>query len=162
VKRAASARYRRRRAVEEGPMSRLPRHLEHLRTGFTAEAVSAATFRAFAAQAAGEGKPNLAQRWRALAEEKDRLAIALLRAAGKIEDESRNLRSAIAEEQYENEVLYPRLEADLEHLGQSGAVATLAEIQAAQQRHLAALDQLRRELVATTADVRPPDLARAG
>ena len=32
-------------------MSRLPRHLEHLKTGFTAEAVSAAMYRAFAEQA---------------------------------------------------------------------------------------------------------------
>jgi rubrerythrin len=143
-------------------MSRLPRHLEHLRTAFTAEAVSAATFRAFAEQAAGSGKPNLALRWRALAEEKDGLAAELLRAAGKVEDEGRNLRSAIAEEQYENEVLYPRLESDLSTLGHEKLTAQLAELRARQQRHLGALDQLRRELIATTADVRTPELAKAG
>ena len=142
-------------------MSRLPRHLEHLRTAATAEAVAAATYRAFAEQAGGAGKPNLAGRWRALAEEKERLAAELLRMAGQIQDEAANLRSAIAEEQYENEVLYPRLEEDLRHLGQADAAGLLERVRGEHQRHLAALDQLRRELTASTADVRPAELARA-
>ena len=98
-------------------MSRLPRHLEHLRTGFNAEAMSAASFRAYAEHAEAAGKPNLALRWRGLADEKDRLASALLHAAGKTEAETASLRDALAEEQYENEVLYPRLIEELEHLG---------------------------------------------
>ena len=142
-------------------MSRLPRHLEHLRTGFTAEAVSAASYRAFAEQAVREGKGNLGARWRELAEEKDRLAAELLLLAGRVENEGLNLRNAIAEEQYENEVLYPRLEEDLRASGHADAVALLERVRAAQQGHLAALDRLRREMTASTADVRPPEPAQA-
>jgi rubrerythrin len=144
-------------------MSRLPRHLEHLRTGFTAEAVSAASFRAFAEQAEREKKPNLANRWRALAEEKDRLAIALLGAAEKVASEAANLRDAIGEEQYENEVLYPRLIADMEHLGYPEEAALLRRLVDDQRHHQAQLDDLRRELTASTRDVREPALvAKAG
>jgi rubrerythrin len=143
-------------------MSRLPRHLEHLRTGFTAEAVSAATFRAFAEQAGADGKPNLARRWRALAEEKDRLAIELLRAAGKVAGVVPNLRAALAEEQYEIEVLYPRLREDLSDLAHPDEAALMERVQRAQERHLAALDELRRELMAATGDVREPAAAHAG
>jgi len=140
-------------------MSRLPRHLEHLRSAFTAEAASAASFRAFAERAEGAGRPHLAQRWRALAEEKDRLAIALLAAAGKAASEAANLRDAIAEEQYENEVLYPRLIADMEHLGHPAEADLLRRLLDTQRRHHAELDDLRRELTASTRDVRPPAVA---
>ena len=135
-------------------MSRLPRHLEHLRTASNAEAASAAAYRAFAEQASTDGKPNLAARWLQLAAEKDRLAIELLRAAGKVEGEAANLRAAIAEEQYENEVLYPRLEEDVAHIGRADEAALLARIRETQGRHLEELDGLRRELTASTADVR--------
>jgi rubrerythrin len=137
-------------------MSRLPRHLEHLRTGFNAEAASAASYRAFAEQAAAAGKPNLAQRWLALAAEKDRLAIELLRAAGKIESEAANLRAAIAEEQYENEVLYARLEEDLGDLGHASEVELMRRVRELQSGHLRELDGLRRELTGSSADVRGP------
>jgi rubrerythrin len=143
-------------------MSRLPRHLEHLRTAFTAEAVSAASFRAYAEQADGAGKPNLARRWRSLAEEKDRLAIELLRAAGKAETPGANLRDAIAEEQYENELLYPRLIDEMEHLGRGEEAALLRRLVDSHRRHQAELDELRRELTASTHDVRPPAVAVAG
>ena len=63
-------------------MSRVPRFQEHLKTGFTAEAVSAARYRANAERAEREGMPNLAAAWRELAVEKDRLAIDQLEAAG--------------------------------------------------------------------------------
>ena len=143
-------------------MSRLPRHLEHLRTGFNAEAASAAAFRAYAEQATAAGRPNLAQRWAQLAAEKDRLTIKLLGTAGKIESEAANLRSAIAEEQYENEVLYPRLQEDLEHLGHTGEGALLARVRETQARHLHELDALRRELTGSTADVRGAGAAPVG
>jgi rubrerythrin len=143
-------------------MSRLPRHLEHLRTGFNAEAASAAAFRAYAEQATVAGRPNLAARWTQLAVEKDRLAIELLRAAGKIESEAANLRNAIAEEQYENEVLYPRLEEDLAHLGHAGQVELLARLRETQARHLRELDGLRRELTGSEADVRGLGVAQVG
>ena len=143
-------------------MSRLPRHLEHLRTGFNAEAASAASYRAFAEQAAAEGRPNLAERWTRLAAEKDRLAIELLRAAGKIESETANLRAAIAEEQYENEVLYPRLQEDLEHLGHAGEVEVLVRVRETQAQHLRELDALRRELTSLSPDVGGAGVSRVG
>jgi rubrerythrin len=144
-------------------MSRLPRHLEHLRTAFTAEAVSAASYRAYAEHAAQAGRPNLADRWRALAAEKDKLAVELLAAAGKVESETAHLRDAIAEELYEVEVLFPRLIADMEHLGHADEAALLRRIVEVQKRHRAALDDLRRELTASTRDVRRgPSVAKAG
>jgi rubrerythrin len=138
-------------------MSRLPRHLEHLRTAFNAEAMSAASYRAYAEHAAAAGRPNLAQRWQALAAEKDRLAAELLAAAGKVETEAANLRDAIAEELYEREVLYPRLIDDMEHLGQPGEAALLRRLVAVHEHHRAELDDLRRELTASTRDVRGVD-----
>lgn len=142
-------------------MSRLPRHLEHLRTGSTAEATSAASYRAYAEHAEAAGKPNLGSRWRALAEAKDRLAVELLKAAGKVEGEVANLRDAIAEEQYEHEVLYPRLLADMEDLGHPEEAALLRRLLEAHKRHQAELDDLRRELTASTRDVRAA-VAKAG
>ena len=52
-------------------MSRLPRAQEYLKTGFNAEAASAARYRAAAVRATDEGHPKLADAWRALAVEKD-------------------------------------------------------------------------------------------
>jgi rubrerythrin len=143
-------------------MSRLPRHLEHLKTGFTAEAVSAAKFRAYAEQAEAEGKGNLARRWRELAEAKDRLAIDQLIAAGQVQGELANLRDAIAEEQYENEVLYPRLVADTHYIGRSEAAEALARAMQAQEAHLDALRKLRQEMTAATGDVTATEAATVG
>lgn len=134
-------------------MSRLPRHQEHLKTGFTAEAVSAAMFRAFAEQADGEGRANLADRWRRLAEAKDRLAIDQLQVAGRVRSDADNLRDAIAEEQFENEVLYPRLIDDLRHLGQPEEVELMQRVVEAQSGHLSTLDSLRKELAGSSGDV---------
>ncbi|HVS03692.1 MAG TPA: hypothetical protein VMT16_13055 [Thermoanaerobaculia bacterium] len=141
-------------------MSRLPRHLEHLRTGFTAEAASAATFRAFAEQAEAEGKPNLARRWRELAAAKDRVAIDLLIAAGEVGEEAANLRVAIAEEQYENEVLYPRLIGEMRLLGRSQELRALERVVEAQEGHLRELDGLRRGLTSSTGDVEELEVAQ--
>ena len=143
-------------------MSRLPRHLEHLKTGFTAEAVSAAMFRAFAEQAAGEDKPNLARFWRELAERKDRLAIAQLEASGRIKSEDANLKTAIAEEQYEVEVLYPRLVGDLKGHAHEEEASLLEKINAEQRRHVEALDRLRREMKGATEDVAEPSVPESG
>ena len=65
-------------------MSRIPRYQEHLKTGFTAEAVSAARCRAYAARADQDGRPNLALHWQRLAAEKDTLAVKLLEAAEQV------------------------------------------------------------------------------
>jgi len=55
-------------------VSRLPRFQEHLKTGFAAEAKSAAQYRAFAERAKRDGLGKLAAKWSELAAEKDRLA----------------------------------------------------------------------------------------
>ena len=130
-------------------MSRLPRALEHLKTGFAAEAATAARYRAQAGQAEAEGKPNLAARWLALAEEKDRLARLLLQAAGQIRGEDRALADALAEEAFENEILYPKMirEVDAE------TARVLADVVAAQGEHAQALERLRSEAQAAGGDV---------
>ena len=133
-------------------MSRLPRHQEHLKTGFTAEAVSAAQYRAYAEQADTEGLKNLAAEWRRLAEGKDRLAAARLRTAGRVLSEDRNLADAVALERYENEVLYPRL------IGDTGdaAAAVLEEVLEAQKETLSRLEEVRSGLIASRGDLPAP------
>jgi rubrerythrin len=143
-------------------MSRLPRHLEHLRTGFTAEAVAAATCRAFAEQAKEEGRANLAQRWSALAEEKDRAARELMHAAGRVGSALVNMRGALGEEQYVIEVLYPRLAEDLADMGHPEEAALLERVRVQHQRHLGLLDELRREMMGAMADVGATAVAKAG
>lgn len=95
-------------------MSRVPRSLEHLKTGFTAEAVSAARYRAYAARAERDGKPDLARKWLELAAEKDVLAILQLEAAHQVRTHQTNVGDALAEERFENDVLYPKLIASVE------------------------------------------------
>jgi rubrerythrin len=143
-------------------VSRIPRHLENLKTGFTAEAVSAAKYRAFAEQAEADGKGNLGRRWRELAAAKDRLAIEQLIASGQVQGVVANLRDAIAEEQYENEVLYPRLVADTRFIGRGEAAEALARAAEAQRPHMEALQQLRRELTGATGDVPDGAVATVG
>lgn len=135
-------------------MSRLPRHQEHLKTGFTAEAVSAARFRAYAARAEGDGLHNLARHWFALAEAKDALAIAQLEAAGKVRGAAHDLGAAVAEESYENDVLYPKMIRDVDE--DTGQV--FGEVVTAQKEHLARLTALRQALQASEGDV-PAELA---
>ena len=130
-------------------MSRLPRHLEYLKTGFTAEAVSAARFRAYAARAEHEGLPNLAQHWRTLAAAKDALAIAQLEAAGQVRGAAADLGAALAEENYENDVLYPKMIRDAE----GDAAAVLQSTVDRQKEHLAALARLRESWNAARGDV---------
>ena len=130
-------------------MSRLPRFQEHLKTGFTAEAVSAAYFRAYAERAEMAGKANLAARWRDLAAEKDRLAAIQLEAAGKVHDEATALRTALAEEKYENDVLYPRMMRDVD----DQTAEVFRQVVAAQQEQAAVLEQLQDDLQAAAGDI---------
>ncbi len=123
-------------------MSRLPRFQEHLRTGFTAEAASAACYRAYADRAERDGKPNLAARWRELAAEKDKLALLQLEAAGKVRTGSAALQDALAEDQYENEVLYPKMIREVE--GETAEV--FRQVVAAQQQHLVSLSEMSKAL----------------
>jgi rubrerythrin len=143
---------------EESTVSRIPRFQEHLKTGFTAEAVSAARFRAYAARAESDGLPNLARHWRRLAAEKDGLAVELLHAAGQARGDGTDLGDAIANERYENEVLYPKMgrevDADTRHV--------LVGLIERQKGHLAHLEELRKQYMAATGDVALPASVDAG
>src|SRR5436305_4522689 len=81
----------------ENPVSRIPRFQEHLKTGFTAEAASAARYRAYADRARADGMPNVAQRWLRLAAAKDALAIELLVASEQIHGSESDIGNAISE-----------------------------------------------------------------
>ena len=138
-------------------MSRIPRFQEHLKTAFTAEAASAARYRANAAQAAEGGFPNLAKRWLRLAEAKDRLAIELLAATDPLHTPDADLGNAISEEKYENDVLYPRMIRDV---NQEVADVFLKVI-STQKEHLRQLETLRQEANAARGDVQlPPEVDR--
>lgn len=133
-------------------MSRIPRFQEHLKTGFTAEAASAARSRAYAARAESDGLPNLARHWRALAEEKDRLAIEMLEASEQVRGRETDLANAIAEERYENDALYPKMIRDL---SDTPAVAELLmKVVAAQREHLSRLDAARESLTSSQGDIK--------
>jgi rubrerythrin len=130
-------------------VSRIPRFQEHLKTGFTAEAVSAACYRAYGSRAEKEGLPNLAAKWRELAAEKDKLAVLQLEAAGKVRDGSTALRDALAEDQYENDVLYPKMIREVE----DDTAEVFRQVVAAQQEHVESLSELRQALQASTDDL---------
>lgn len=133
-------------------MSRIPRSQEYLKTGFTGEAVSAARFRAYAARAEKDGRPNLARQWLRLATEKDTLAVKLLEAAEQVRGEDADLGTALQEERYENDVLYPKMVRDLD---QATADVFLQMIEA-QKNHLRQLEELRRALNSSGGDVSLP------
>jgi rubrerythrin len=135
--------------IEETTLSRLPRFQEHLKTGFTAEAASAARFRAYAQTAEDEEMPNLARRWREMAAAKDALAIRLLKAAGQIKGAELSIANALAEEEYENEVLYPKMIRDVDE----ETAEVLRTVVEDQEAHITRLQQLRGEVQAATGDV---------
>ena len=130
-------------------MSRLPRSQEHLKTAFIAEAASAARFRAYAAHAEAEERPVLAEHWRELAGDKDRLAGELLAAAGQAPDAAGAVREALAEERYENDVLYPRMIGEVDEATAAALEHTVSE----QRGHADRLESLRRELQASRGDI---------
>ena len=133
-------------------MSRLPRRQEHLKTGFTAEAVAAAHYRAYAARAQEDGLPNLAQHWLRLAAAKDELAVAQLEAAGRIHGGGADIKSAISEERYENDVLYPKMARDVD----PETAQVFLDVVARQKDDLARLQGLRDQLQGSTGDVEAP------
>jgi len=136
-------------SIEETALSRLPRYQEHLKTGFTAEAASAARFRAYAEAAEEDGMPNLARRWREMAEAKDALAIRLLNAAGQVRAADLSVANALAEEEFENDVLYPKMIRDVDE--PTGEV--LDAVVQDQKAHVARLEQRQGEVQAATGDV---------
>jgi rubrerythrin len=133
-------------------VSRIPRHQEHLKTGFTAEAASAARFRAYAAHAEKEGLANLARRFQRLAAEKDALAIELLVASEQVRGADADLGNAISEERFENDILYPKMIRDVD---QDTANVFLRVVNA-QKDHLRQLEGLRQEANAAQGDVSLP------
>jgi len=133
-------------------VSRIPRYQEHLKTGFTAEAVSAARCRAYAARADQDGRPNLARHWQRLATEKDALAVKLLEAAEQVRGEAEDIATAVSEERYENDVLYPKMIRDVDQ--PTGNI--LLEVLEAQKAHLKHLEDLREALTSSTGDVAAP------
>jgi rubrerythrin len=138
-------------------VSRIPRFLEHLKTGFTAEATSAAHYRAYADRARRDGLPNLAQRWLRAAAAKDALAVEMLEAAAQIRGLDADLGNAISEDRYENDVLYPKMIRDVD---QETANVFLRVVNA-QKEHLRQLEALRADLNAAQGDVAlPPEVDR--
>ena len=130
-------------------MSRVPRSQEHLKTGFTAEAVSAARFRAYAARAERDGKPNLARKWLELAAEKDALAILQLEAAGQVRAEAPNRGDATAAEQYDDGARCANLSRSVE----DGAADVFEQVVSAQKETETALSGLAKSLQAATGDI---------
>jgi len=138
-------------------VSRIPRSQEHLKTGFTAEAASAARFRAYAGHAQRDGQPNLARRWLRLAAEKDALAIAMLEAAVPIGSLDADLGNAISEERFETDILYPKMIRDVDQ----ETANVFLRVVSAQKEHLRDLEALREESNAAQGDVAlPPEVDR--
>jgi rubrerythrin len=138
-------------------VSRIPRFQEHLKTGFTAEAVSAARFRAYAARAERDGLPNLARRYRRLAAAKDDLALELLVAAEQVRGADADLGNAISEERYENDILYPKMIRDVDEK----TADVFLKVVSAQKDHLRQLETLRQETNSAQGDVAlPPEVDR--
>ena len=138
-------------------MSRIPRSQEHLKTGFTAEAASAARFRAYADRAQRDGLPNLARRWLRLAAEKDALAISLLQASEQVRGTDADLGNALSEERYENDILYPKMIRDVDE----ETANVFLRVVNAQKEHLRNLESLRQETNSAQGDVSlPPEVDR--
>jgi rubrerythrin len=136
-------------------VSRIPRFQEHLKTGFTAEAASAARYRAYADRAQADGQPNLARRWQRLAAAKDALAVELLEAAEQVRGLDADIGNALSEERYENDILYPKMIRDVD---QETANVFLRVVNA-QKEHLRQLEALRNDVNAAQGDVAlPPEV----
>jgi len=138
-------------------VSRIPRFQEHLKTGFTAEAASAARYRAYAARARADGLPNFARRWQQLAAAKDALAIELLEASEQVRGLDADIGNALSEERYENDILYPKMIRDVDQ----ETANVFLRVVTAQKEHLRQLEVLRRELNAAPGDIAlPPEVDR--
>jgi len=138
-------------------VSRIPRFLEHLKTGFTAEATSAARYRAYADRAKADGLAHLAERWLRLAAAKDVLAVEMLEAAEQVRGLDADIGNAISEERYENDVLYPKMIRDVDQ----ETANVFLRVVTAQKEHLRRLEALRNDLNAAQGDVAlPPEVDR--
>jgi rubrerythrin len=133
-------------------VSRIPRFQEHLKTAFTAEAASAARFRAYAERARRDGLANLSTEWLRLAAEKDELAMRLLEASDQVRGHDTDLASSVAEERYENDVLYPKMMRDVD----ARIADVFLKVVATQKEHLRRLEGLREAINAGRGDVELP------
>jgi rubrerythrin len=129
-----------------------------LKTGFTAEAASAARFRAYAERARRDGLANLARRWLRLAAEKDSLAIEMLAAAEQVRGTDADLGDALSEERFENDILYPKMIRDVDQ----DTANVFLRVVTAQKEHLRQLEGLREEVDAAQGDVALPPEADRG
>ena len=102
--------------------------------------------------AEGDGLPQLAAHWRRLAAEKDALAVAQLEAAGRVRGGATDIRAAVSDERYENDVLYPKMTREVD----PETAKVLEDVVARQKEHLAALEALRLAFQAAEGDVAPP------
>jgi rubrerythrin len=125
-------------------VSRLPRSQEYLKTGFNAEAASAARLRATAKRAEADGKPKLAAALAELADEKDALAFVQLEASGQLRDADQSVAAALAEERYENDALYPRMAGEVDEATARVFADVVAKQHAHAERLESILDQLSR------------------
>ncbi len=130
-------------------MSRLPRSQELLKTGFNAEAASAARLRAAARRAEGDKKPKLARALSELAVEKDALAYLQLEASGQLRDAEQSVAQALAEERYENDALYPRMAEDVD----DATARVFADVVAKQHGHAERLESLLDQLSRSKGDL---------
>jgi len=134
-------------------VSRLPRAQEYLKTGFTAEAASAARLRALAARAEREERPNLARSLRELAAEKDELARLQYEAAESIrhphEEIDADVAAVLAEERYENDSLYPRMQRDVDER----TASLFQDVVARQTEHAQRLEAMVSGLSGSTGDL---------
>ena len=100
-------------------------------------------------RATAEGHPKLADAWRALAAEKDELARIQLEAAGQVRGGNQDLETALAEERYENDSLYPRMSGEVD----AETAAVFAQVVSRQQEHLARLDSLLDAMTRSPGDI---------
>jgi len=130
-------------------VSRLPRAQEHLKTAFIAEAEKAALYRAFAVRAERDGQSNLAANWRQLAADKDARAVAQIEAAGQVRDAAKNLAAAIAQESYQENLLYPKMVREVDGVAAEVLQATIVALAGDRER----LEELRRAFNSSQGDV---------
>lgn len=124
-------------------MSRLTRSWEHLKTGFQAEAASAARLKALSKKAEAEGKKGLAAALAKLSEEKAELAAQLLEPLDRQHGWEESLQALLAEERFEFEVLYPKMLGDLD----SGLQEIVERVRAQHQLHLQQIEKWSEQLL---------------
>ncbi len=94
---------------------------ENLKAAFAGESQANRRYLAFAKVAEAEGKTNLANLFRVVAEGETIHALKHLNNMGEVKDSIENVKAAIAGETYEIETMYPGFIAEAEQEGEGGA-----------------------------------------